>query len=155
MAADRHNGAAHGPAGLRVRRRVARVNRGALRSVAAAADPALEVLSIGVWEGEPLSLAPVADLPRLRTLTAYPGALADPLEVTGLTGLEFLELGPNEWRVLLGADAVPRTLLAAAVGDHDGWNPLQLVAVANEILALWDRPPITETILEGNVSAAL
>jgi hypothetical protein len=134
---------------------VARVNRGALRSVEAAADPDLEVLSIGVWEGEPLSLAPVAGLARLRTLTAYPGTLADPLEVTGLTGLEFLELGPDEWRVLLGADAVPRTLLAAAVEADDGRNPLQLVPVANEILALWDRPPITETILEGDVSDAL
>jgi cell wall assembly regulator SMI1 len=134
---------------------VARVNRVALRSVEAAADPDLEVLSIGVWEGEPLSLASVAGLPRLRTLTALPGTLADPLEVTRLTGLEFLELGPDEWRVLLGADAVPRTLLAAAVGAHDGRNPLQLVAVANEILALRDRPPITETILEGDVSDAL
>jgi hypothetical protein len=75
---------------------VARVNRGALRSIEAAAGPDLEVLSIGVWEGEPLSLAPVAGLPRLRTLTAYPGTLADPLEVTGLPGLEFLELGPSE-----------------------------------------------------------
>jgi cell wall assembly regulator SMI1 len=134
---------------------VARVNRSALRSVEAAAGPDLEVLSIGVWEGEPLSLAPVAGLPRLRTLTAYPGTLADPLEVTGLTGLEFLELGPGEWRVLLDAGAVPRTLLAAAVGAHDGRNPLQLVAVANEILALWDRPRIAQTILEGDVSDTL
>jgi hypothetical protein len=46
-------------------------------------------------------------------------------------------------------------LLAAAVAAHDGRNPLQLVPVANEILALWDRPPITETILEGDVSDAL
>lgn len=134
---------------------VARVNRGALRSIESAAGPGLEVLSIGVWEDEPLSLAPVAGLPRLRTFTAYPGTLADPLEVTGLTSLEFLELGPGEWRVLLGAGAVPRTLLAAAVGAHDARNPLQLVPVANEILALWDRPPITETILEGDVSDAL
>ena len=134
---------------------VARVNRAALRSIEAAVGPGLEVLSIGVREGEPLSLAPVAGLPRLRTLTALPGTLANPLEVTGLTGLEFLELGPDEWRVLLAAGAVPRTLLAAAVGDHGGRNPLQLVPVANDILALWDRPPITETILEGAASAAL
>jgi SMI1 / KNR4 family (SUKH-1) len=73
---------------------VARVNRGALRSIEAAAGPDLEVLSIGVWEGEPLSLAPAADLPRLRTLTALPGTLADPLEVSRLTSLEFLALGP-------------------------------------------------------------
>jgi hypothetical protein len=42
---------------------VARVNRAALKSLQAAAHPGLEVLSIGVWEGEPLSLAPVTGLP--------------------------------------------------------------------------------------------
>lgn len=41
---------------------VARVNIGGLSSVEAAAHPELEVLSIGVWEGEPLSLAPVTAL---------------------------------------------------------------------------------------------
>ena len=69
---------------------VARVNVGSLTSVQAAAHARLEVLSIGVWDGEPLSLAPVIGLPRLRTLTAYPGTLADPLEIARLTGLEFL-----------------------------------------------------------------
>jgi cell wall assembly regulator SMI1 len=133
---------------------VARVNRNALPGVEAAAHPDLEVLSIGVREGAPLSLSPVAGLPRLRTLTAHPGTLADPLEVAGLAGLEFLELGPDEWRVLLAADAVPPALLAAAV-QAPGRNPLQLAAVASEILALRDRPPITETILEGDVSGAL
>jgi hypothetical protein len=130
---------------------VARVNRGALRSIEAAAGPDLEVLSIGVWEGEPLSLAPVAGLPWLRTLTAYPGTLADPLQVTGLPGLEYLELGPQEWRALLDAGAVPPGLLAAAVKPHSGRDPIQLVAIANELLALWDRPRIAQTILEGNL----
>ncbi|MFD8007395.1 SMI1/KNR4 family protein [Streptomyces mirabilis] len=91
---------------------VARVNIGSLSSVEAAVHPDLEVLSIGVWEGEPLSLAPVTGLPRLRTLTAYPGTLADPLEIA---------------------------------------DPLPIVALANELLALWDRPPITRTTLEGNL----
>ena len=72
---------------------VARVNRFRLHSIQAVAHPGLEVLSIGAWEGEPLSLAPVTGLPRLRTLTACPGALASPLEIAKLTGLEFLELG--------------------------------------------------------------
>jgi hypothetical protein len=130
---------------------VARVNRGALRSIEAAAGPDLEVLSIGVWEGEPLSLAPVAGLPRLRTLTALPGTLADPLEVTGLPGLEFLALGRQEWRALLDAGAVPPGLLAAAVEPHGGRDPIQLVAIANELLALWDRPRIAQSILEGNL----
>lgn len=130
---------------------VARVNRASLPSVRAAAQPELEVLSIGVWEGEPLSLAPVTGLPRLRTLTAYPGTLADPLEIAELTGLEFLELGPWEWRVLLDAGAVPRSLSAAAIEVHGDRHPLPIVELANEILALWDRPPITRTVLEGDL----
>src|SRR5262249_18530528 len=124
---------------------VARVNRGALRSIEAAAGPDLEVLSIGVWEGEPLSLAPVAGLPRLRTLRALPGTLADPLETTELPGLEYLELGVQEWRAILDAGAVPRGLLAAGVEPHGGRDPIQLVTVANELLTLWDRPRIAQT----------
>jgi cell wall assembly regulator SMI1 len=127
---------------------VAYVNTHRLTSIEAAAHPALEVLGIGWWNGEPFRLAPVVGLPRLRTLTALPRTLADPLEVAKLTGLEFLELGPAEWRVLLDAGAVPRTLLAAAITDHGQPNPLPIVDLANELLALWDRPPITRTILE-------
>nr|WSW49003.1 SMI1/KNR4 family protein [Streptomyces sp. NBC_01001] len=132
---------------------VARVGNGHLETVRAAAHPALEVLSIEAWIGEPISLAPVADLPRLRTLTAFPGTLADPLEVAGLTGLEFLELGAEEWRVLLDARAVPRTLKAAAVKVRDQ-DHLPVVAIANEILALWDRPQIVQTLLEGDLGPA-
>jgi cell wall assembly regulator SMI1 len=130
---------------------VARVNIRSLTSVQAAAHPELEVLSIGVWESEPLSLAPVIGLPRLRTLTAYPGTLADPLEITKLTGLEFLELGPDEWRVLLDAGAVPRNLSAAAIEVQGDRHPIPIVDIANELLALWDRPPITQTIVEGHL----
>jgi cell wall assembly regulator SMI1 len=130
---------------------VARVNRVALNSVQAAAHPGLEVLSIGVWEGEPLSLAPVTGLPRLRTLTACPGTLASPLEIAELPGLEFLELGPQERRVLLDAGAVPRSLLAAAIEAPGSRHPLPIVAIANELLALWDRPLITQTVLEGHL----
>ncbi|MFC9930654.1 SMI1/KNR4 family protein [Streptomyces sp. NPDC127190] len=119
--------------------------------VEAAAHPGLEVLSIGVWDAEPLSLAPVVGLPRLRTLTAYPGTLADPLEIAALTGLEFLELGPADWRRLLDAEAVPRTLSAAAVSVYGTEDPLPVVALANELLALWDRPPIIQTALEGDL----
>ncbi|QJT07362.1 SMI1/KNR4 family protein [Streptomyces asoensis] len=125
------------------------VNIARLKSVQAAAHPGLEVLSIGVWDSAPFSLAPVTGLPRLRTLTAYPGTLADPLEIAGLSGLEFLQLGPQEWRVLLDARAVPRSLLAAAIVVHGNQDPLPIVALANEILALWDRPQIMRTVLEG------
>ncbi|WP_207946455.1 SMI1/KNR4 family protein [Actinomadura sp. 7K507] len=131
---------------------VARVNVRSLTSVEAAVHPALEVLSIGVWEGEPLSLAPVTGLPRLRTLTAQPGTLADPLEIAALTGLEFLKLGPEEWRVLLDAGAVPRSLSAAAIEVPGHLHPLPIADLANEILALWDRPPITRTVLEGELA---
>ncbi|MFE7644884.1 SMI1/KNR4 family protein [Streptomyces phaeoluteigriseus] len=130
---------------------VARVNRAALDSIEAAVHPELEVLSIGVWEGEPLSLAPVTGLPRLRTLTAYPGTLAAPLEIAELTGLEFLDLGPEDWRVLLDAGAVPRGLSAASIEVQGQRHPLSVVDLANEILALWDRPLITVSVLEGDL----
>lgn len=147
----------HGPGRERRGRRrdepsaVAWVHHRSLRSIEAAAHPGLEVLNIGVWDEEPFSLAPVSGLPRLRTLTAYPGTLADPLEIARLTGLEYLELPPEEWRVLLDAGAVPRSLLAAGIEARGDRSPLPIVDLANEILALWDRPPITRTRLEGDL----
>ncbi|MEU8796224.1 SMI1/KNR4 family protein [Spirillospora sp. NPDC048819] len=131
---------------------VAQVNVRDLAGIEAAVHQELEVLSIGVWEGEPLSLAPVTGLPRLRTLTACPGTLADPLEIAELTGLEFLELAPEEWRALLDAGAVPRSLSAAAIEVHGRPHPLTIVDLANEILSLWDRPAITRTIIEGDLA---
>lgn len=130
---------------------VAYVNGASLGSVEEAAHPALEVLSIGVLKGPPVSLAPVVGLTRLRTLSAYPRTLADPLEIAALTGLEYLELGPEDWRVLLDADAVPRSLLAAGIEVHGERHPLPVVDLANELLALWDRPPMTRTVLEGEL----
>ncbi|MFJ9147187.1 SMI1/KNR4 family protein [Streptomyces sp. NPDC102270] len=132
---------------------VAYVNIRGVSSVQAAAHPELEVLSIGVWEGEPVSLAPVTGLPRLRTLTAYPGSLADPLEIAALTGLEYLELGPEEWRVLLDAGAVPHGLLAAGIEIRGERHPLPVADLADELLALWGRPPIQRTVLEGDLWA--
>lgn len=132
---------------------VARVGAGGAETVQAAAHPALEVLSIGAGDGAPHSLAPVAGLSRLRTLTALPGTLADPLEVAALTALEFLELGARDWRVLLDAGAVPRTLKAAAVTVRDQ-DHLPVVAIANEILALWDRPQVVQTLLDGDLGPA-
>ncbi|UUU35924.1 SMI1/KNR4 family protein [Streptomyces sp. CA-210063] len=148
----------HGPKEERVGRRgdgeppaVVWVNHASVRSVEAAAHPGLEALSLGVWDGEPFSLVPVMGLPRLRTLTAYPGTLADPLEIAHLKGLEFLELAPEDWRVLLDAEAVPRSLLAASIEVRNDHPVLPIVDLANEILALWDRPPITQTVLEGDL----
>ncbi|MFE7764463.1 SMI1/KNR4 family protein [Streptomyces sp. NPDC057438] len=147
----------NGPRGEPRRRRgdgppvVAHVNITGITGVEAAAHPGLEVLSLGVWDGEPFSLAPVVGLPRLRTLSAYPGTLADPLEITRLTGLEYLALAPEEWRVLLDAGAVPGSLLAAGIVVHGDRHPLPIVDLANEILALRHRPPITRTVLEGDL----
>ncbi|MFC8866951.1 SMI1/KNR4 family protein [Streptomyces sp. NPDC057148] len=130
---------------------VAHVNRASLPGIETAAHAGLEVLSIGVWEKEPLSLAPVFGLPRLRTLCAYAGTLADPCEIARLTHLEYLGLPPSEWRVLLDAGAVPTGLLAAGIAAHQQRdNPLRTIALANEILALYGRSPITGiTVLEG------
>ncbi|MFE0445352.1 SMI1/KNR4 family protein [Streptomyces fungicidicus] len=129
---------------------VARVNTHYLASVEAAAHPELEVLGIGWRNGEPVSLAPVAGLPRLRTLTAIPGTLADPLEIAGLKGLEYLSLGPEDWRVLLDAGAVPRSLSAAGIEVQGEQHPLPILDLANELLALWDRPLITRTVLDAD-----
>ncbi|GHH89019.1 SMI1/KNR4 family protein [Streptomyces capitiformicae] len=134
---------------------VAWVHHRSLRSIEAAAHPGLEVLNIGVWDEDPFSLAPVIGLPRLRTLSAYPGTLADPLEIARLSGLEYLELPPEDWRVLLDAGAVPRSLLAAGIEVRGDRSPRPTVDLANEILALWDRPPITRTRLEGDLGPAV
>ncbi|MEU1215375.1 SMI1/KNR4 family protein [Streptomyces sp. NPDC005790] len=129
---------------------VAVVGDGGLQTIEAAAHPALEVLTIGSGDRAPFSLVPLSGLPRLRTLIARPGTLADPLEIAQLTGLEFLELGTQEWRILLDAGVVPRTLSAAAIGGQGDQGSLD-IPVANELLALWDRPRITHTVLEGDL----
>lgn len=130
---------------------VAYVNARGIPSVAAAAHPALEVLSLGRWESPPTSLAPVLGLPRLRSLSAGPGTLAEPLEIGRLDGLEFLRLPPAEWQALLAADAVPRGLLAAAIEPGRADSPLTTVALANEILGRWGRPPIAEQVVSGTL----
>ncbi|CAM5584835.1 SMI1/KNR4 family protein [Streptomyces griseomycini] len=130
---------------------VARVGTHLPGGVEEAARPELEVLRIGRREGEPVSLAPVVGLPRLRTLTADAGTLADPLEIAGLTGLEYLSLGPEDWRVLLDAGAVPRSLSAAHIEVRGKPHPLPILDLANELLALWDRPLISRTVLEARL----
>lgn len=120
-----------------------------LVDLTSAAHPDLEVVRVFRRSGAPLGLAPIAGLPRVRTLTAHPGTLADPLEVTGLPGLEYLALGPDEWRLLLDNGAVPRGLSAAAVEAHGTAHPAAVVSVANDLLALWNRPLIPHTVVEG------
>jgi cell wall assembly regulator SMI1 len=125
------------------------VNVNSTRSVAEAAHPGLEVLQLGHWDGEPFSLEPVVGLPRLRSLSAYPRTLADPREIGRLTGLEFLMLPPGEWRVLLDARAVPRSLLAAGIQIGGTPHPIPILDLADELLALRGRPRISRTVLEG------
>ncbi|MFE4692700.1 SMI1/KNR4 family protein [Streptomyces sp. NPDC056749] len=130
---------------------VARIGDGSPQTVEAAADRALEVLTVGAGDHAPISLAPVTALPRLRTLIAHPGTLAEPLEVTRLGGLEFLELGTQDWRLLLDAGAVPRTLSAASVAAQEDEDLQRVVDVANEILVLRGRPRMVRTVLEGDL----
>ncbi|MBL7259415.1 SMI1/KNR4 family protein [Paractinoplanes lichenicola] len=130
---------------------VARVYEG---DVEEAAHPQLEVLTIGRRDGAPVSLTAVAGLPRLRTLKATAGTLADPREIAGLTALEYLEIGTHEWRALLAADAVPKDLSAAGIAVEPDETPEDVAALANELLARWDRPLITRTTIRGNLLPA-
>jgi hypothetical protein len=139
---------------------IADVYPGGQQAIEAVAHPDLEVLAIirkgPKWEGEPFSLAPLAGLPKLRTLCADPESLADPLQITELATLEYLELGPRDWRALLDARAVPESLLAAdivvwAPAGQPRPDPAGYVALANEILALWNGPQITTTVIDGQL----
>ncbi|WP_151769809.1 SMI1/KNR4 family protein [Streptomyces abyssomicinicus] len=138
---------------------VAHVGPGGPHGVDAVACPELEVLCVAAPAGsrppvdpvDPVDLAPLAGLPRLRTLTADPGTLADPRQVGRLGGLEYLELGPAEWRTLLDAGAVPRGLAAAAVTTRGLRDHEPLVGLCNEILALWGRPPVVRAVIDGDL----
>ena len=140
---------------------IADVYPGGRQAIEAVAHPDLEVLAIirkgPKWEGEPLSLAALAGLPKLRTLCADPEGLADPLQITELAALEYLELGPRDWRALLDARAVPESLLAARIvvwapAPQPRPDPAGYVALANEIIALWNGPQITTTVIDGQLA---
>jgi cell wall assembly regulator SMI1 len=105
-------------------------------SVAAVATAELEVLRIGTWDANPSDLTPLVGLPRLRTLIAHPGKIAHPAVIGRLKGLEYLEIGLDEWEALLAADAVPRSLLAAGVSGY-GHDPARVDAVYVALKRLW------------------
>ncbi len=48
---------------------------------------------------------------------------------------------------------MPRSLKAAAIKVRDQ-DHLPVVALANEILALWDRPKIVQKLIEGDLGQA-
>jgi hypothetical protein len=118
---------------------VVRATSGNGHSVEAAATEQLEVLKLR--GKEPCDLTPLVGLPRFRTLIAQPGTIADPVVIGELTGLEYLQIGLTEWRVLLDAGAVPRSLLAAGISGY-GLSRVQVDRVYEALIHLWggDRP---------------
>lgn len=112
---------------------------------AAASNAELEVVSLGLLDA-PADLTPLLDRPRVRTLDALPGTLADPRQAARFPGLEYLSMGVRDWRVLLDAGEVPRQLLAARVAGGDD-DLTAVVATANALLGLWGRPLIQVTRL--------
>ncbi|MCV7068677.1 SMI1/KNR4 family protein [Mycolicibacterium farcinogenes] len=131
----RHEGDGTGPVH---RAGTAYINDGPGNTIADAAHKAgLEVLSIGTLD-TPADLGPLLDHPRIRTISAIPGVLVDPLQLNRFPALEYLSIGLTEWRILLDAGQVPPQLLAAGIEEsgHD------LATTANDILRLWGRPRI-------------
>ncbi|MFN3006331.1 SMI1/KNR4 family protein [Mycolicibacterium wolinskyi] len=122
------------------------INDGPGNTIADAAQKVdLEVLSLGTLD-IPADLGPLLDHPRIRTIDANPGTLADPLQLNHFPALEYLSIGLAEWRILLDAGRVPPQLLAAGISDgsHD---LAATITTANEILRLWGRPLIATTRL--------
>lgn len=138
----------------------ATIFEGGQYAVDATARPELEVLILSSYRDmEPVSLAAFASLPRLRTLIATPGVLADPLEVADLEHLEYLELSAEDWRCVIDAGAFPPNLQAARVHRPLG-NPvpqpqpdfLPRTLIANELAARWNRPQLTVATIEGDLA---
>jgi cell wall assembly regulator SMI1 len=117
-------------------------------TVQAAATDQLEVLTIGFWDDAPSDLRPLVGLPRLRTLDAMPGKVADPLVIGRLTRLEYLELGLADWRALLDAGAVPRSLLAAGISGYN-LNPTEVDEVYDALIRLWGGTGLRTVTIEG------
>ncbi len=89
-------------------------------------------------------------LPRLRTLVAIPGKVADPLVIGRLTRLEYLEIGLADWRVLLDAGAVPRSLLAAGISGYS-LNPVEVDEVYDALIRLWGGTGLRTVTIEGDL----
>jgi cell wall assembly regulator SMI1 len=118
------------------------------RSIEDVVGAELEVLYVVKNADDPVSIAPAVGLPRLRTLIATPGSIVDPVEIGGLDTLEYLETGVAEWRVLLDADAVPRSLLACQVSSGFGENAdvHDVAEVTDRIRALWGLAPAQQAL---------
>jgi hypothetical protein len=129
---------------------VVMINSAEGMTVEAAATSDLEVLKIGYWDEEPSDLAPLLGLPRLRTLTALPGKIVDPLVIGRLDRLEYLDIGLDEWQTLLAADAVPESLLAAGISGY-GLDRAQVDDVYDRLIRSRGGSPLTALTIEGHL----
>lgn len=94
----------------------------------------------------PVDLTSLAGHPRLRTLEINPGPVTGIEVVRHLPALEYLATDLATWRQLIDRQMVPERLLAAGFQDLTARWP-ENVAVANELLARWGRPGITEHVV--------
>jgi hypothetical protein len=127
------------------------VNSAEGMTVQAAATDELEVLVVGSWDDAPSDLAPLVGLPRLRTLIAEPGKIADPLVIGKLDHLEYLEIGLADWQALLDADAVPGSLLAAGISGRVG-DPAAVDAVYDQLIQRWGGEPLRTVTIRGSLA---
>ncbi len=112
----------------------------------------LEVLSVSV--PTPIDLGPCLGLPKLRSLTADRGSLVDVRQVLAFPALEYLELSPGDWRVLLDAGAVPRTLLAAGITPESNMRDVvtqEMRVIAARLRAAYGVPAPPRTVLTGRL----
>lgn len=130
---------------------VADARCGGMASLAPFASRHLQVILIGTRQNPPLSLASLAGLPLVRTIIAAAGTVSDVTAVARMPALEYLQLGLAEWLALLRAGAVPPWLRAAGISPDLTSDPVQYVELANELLALFGRPLIKRTVLEGRI----
>ena len=126
------------------------VNSAEGMTVEAAATEELEVLGVGHWDTAPSDLSPLVGLPALRTVTAEPGTIADPLVIGRLDHLEYLEIGLDEWQALIAADAVPKSLLAAGISGSD-LDRAEVDAVYDTLIRLWGGEGLRTVTIEGDL----
>lgn len=130
---------------------VSMVNSAEGMTVEAAATQDLEVLQIGHWDAAPSDLSPLVGLPRLRTVTAEPGTIVDPLVIGQLGHLEYLEIGLDEWQTLIAADTVPTSLLAAGISGYD-LDQAEVDAVYDELIRRWGGAGLHTVTIEGDLT---
>ncbi|QIK61966.1 SMI1/KNR4 family protein [Leucobacter viscericola] len=130
------------------------VNDRSGKTIAEIADEPIASLNIGEVS-EPVDLEPLLResspaVSSLRYLKVAAGSLASPQQVSSFTNLEFLELAPAEWRLLLEHDAVPPTLLAASVSGNDLLTTAEL---SNRLLAARSQPLISSRVIQVDLGA--